>query len=242
MPHFKTLLVVALKPEWAFLRAQAKWQRVHDHLLLYQNLAHSELALLQTGMGCIRSAKSVTDFLGEHNCSEMIHFGTCGALIHELKTGDVICADHITDGVEILDVKNCKNPALNNFSSGTLYTSPTILKNQQDKISAVQKTAASIVDMESFPVAKICLEKNIGYSSLRAVFDLLDDNLEAMDNPCTEAGDLSVLKLAGNIVKNPRLIRQLPKLKEKNDSAAKSLKNALAQIFNGTDCTQYKLS
>lgn len=236
---FEKLLVVALKPEWSFLKKSYGF-RQHSH---FKNLYISEqkkLGLLQLGCGPERARTIFETFLSQFSCQFVLHFGSCGGLHGELQVGDLFLAKEIVSGPHrisqnhtLIDdlVSELKNQD-QVFHVGTLFTSPQVLKNKDEKQAAVIKHQAQAVDMESFPVADLCGVHKIPYLSLRGVFDQLDDDLQNIGEPYDKEGNLKGSALAGNILKSPQLILKLPDLKKRADTINKALSKSIQWFVN----------
>lgn len=230
MAVFKLLLVVALKPEWALVRAFTPCSLLPGEINLYALKKFPHAALLQTGAGSESCARNLAGFFEKHKAHAICHFGSCGALRSGLKNGDIFVVTSICDGQGCIELEPATTaPWLMQASPGVrpqtarLFTSSCVLKNEIEKKTAAQNTGADIVDMESYPAAKICREKNIPYTALRAVFDELSDDLTDLGNPCNQRGDVSAIRLAANILRQPRLILELPDLKKKADRVGAAL-------------------
>lgn len=245
MKGFKKLLVVALKPEWAFLKSRFTFEPVASQkdFKLFCPVSETHWALLQTGMGLENAKKSFRGFLKNNSCETVLHFGVSGALVPELKAGDLVMADAILFE-KILEKRLHRNgscldtpcspkgepgyiePPVFNFlpeshfskiSKATLLTVTTPLRNAQEKKLAHEKTGAAIVDMESYAIAQICEKNHIKYTSVRAVFDECTEDLCDMPRSFDESGDLKPKGLVIDFIKSPQLIFKLPNLKKRMD-------------------------
>lgn len=230
MSEWQLLLLVALKPEWDFLRRRIKCQRLPGKIHLYQLDSDPHAALLQTGPGPDACTNNLVDFFLEHKVRSILHFGCCGALASELKNGDVFRAREITDGHAVITCDAAAN-ALSKLAETRLYTSSVVLKNVSAKMAAAKTTGARIVDMESYPAAFLCRERGIQYDAVRGVFDSLEDDLTDMGNPCNDAGDISATRLATNILRQPRLILELPHLKKMADRVSQILEPIVLDVL-----------
>lgn len=213
---FKKLLVVALAPEWGILSKELSFEKTGTKNL-FKIKNKPGCALLQVGPGewC---QKRFSDFLNEHKTESVLHFGSCGALTAGLKPGDLFQIKSIEHEGDVLE--NIQIPF--DLKSANLTTSKTVLKNKSEKEQKASQTSCTIVDMESFFIAKLCLGQGIAYTGLRGVFDKVEDDLENMDDFYSEEGDLRQQAIAINLLKHPKLILQLPALKKRSDSLQKA--------------------
>lgn len=228
MMAFEKLLVVALKPEWSFLKQNFRFQKINSQLNLYKISSKNTkeqippCALLQIGVGLEMTKKSVSQFLESYETKSVLHFGTAGALTSDLKVGDLFLANQIMNTLSL--AIHCKTDLKNpEIKPGTLLTVNSPLKNQKEKISAYEKYQAQAVDMESFSAVNLFNQKHIPYYSVRGIFDELTDNLEDIGEPYHKTGELSALKLSKNLIRSPKQILTLPKLQKKMSLIQKNL-------------------
>lgn len=214
--HFEKLLVVALKPEWSFLKAKYTFELCGPGMALYRVKEFPSVGLAQIGFGPESARRGFSRVLEACEVSSVLHFGSCGALRADMKIGDLFLPEKIVSAEGEIVLKQEKQ-------NGILYTSPSVLKNRDDKENARKTYNADSVDMESYPVAALCLERKISYRCARAVFDTLTDNLEAIDEPYDADGNIVLGKMAVNLIKNPKLILELPNLKRRADLVSQSL-------------------
>lgn len=220
------LLVVALAPEWGLLSKELSFQKTNSkNLFSIKN--KPGCALLQVGPGewC---EKRFAEFLQNHKTKSVLHFGSCGALTSHLNPGDLFQVKSIEHGGDVLN--HLQTPF--DLNSENITTSKTVLKNKSEKEQKALQTACALVDMESYFIAKQCSENNISYSGLRGVFDRLEDDLENMEDFYSEEGDLKQPAIAINLLKNPKLILQLPSLKKRSDSLQKAQIPYIIQYLN----------
>lgn len=238
---FKALLIAALKPEWAFLKRRHRFEKVPFAYPLYRITDRPSAALLQTGPGLDRSHEVFSRFLREFTCERVLQFGTCGSLHSELFTGDIGAAYAVlglnADGTPTEPVPcdiSTQNRLLHvltrdktPFHQGTLVSVAHPAKNTDEKKRLGTITRAKAVDMESYPVAKLCRERGIPYNALRGTFDSLKEDIEAMGEPYNQAGGINPFKLAVNLIKTPKIISSLPELKRRIDLIGKRLSPAV---------------
>lgn len=225
----KKLLVVALKPEWSHLKQSFRFQRDDMIKTLYHIEGQAGSALLQVGNGVENAGRHFSGFLKGFSCESVLQFGSCGSLDVDLKAGNLfvsrgtVFASDANQLATTIEIKSWHLPTLLRFlqqshlpfGTGLLMTSSAVLKNRDEKQSAANKYQARAVDMESYAIARICLENAIDYLSVRGVFDTLDDDISALGEPYTAHGDLRAGKMVVNLVRSPKLILQVPGLQRR---------------------------
>ncbi len=127
------------------------------------------IVIARSGMGAERSEKMAERVIEEYKPDLVISAGFCGALVDELKIGDMI----------VSDLKDRK-----------LFCSPKPLFTCEEKTAAFHKEGAIVVDMESSGVAAAAAKAGIRYLAVKAVSDTLLEEL-----PRSLLGFLSVPRL-----------------------------------------------
>lgn len=176
----------------------------------------------------------------------VIHFGISGALDETLKTGDIILPirfvdpenNELTPSEEIVQKAESLLQELQiSYTKGRLFSSFNVLKTPEEKRNAGSSRSAVAVDMETYPVAKMCHEKNIPFLSIRAIFDPLDWDLTRLSEAdfIDAKGDLSALRIAGKVIQNPRLLMSLPKYQKALATAGRNLSRFIVTALNKWD-------
>jgi len=225
MVKLNKLLVVALKPEWSHLKQLFRFQKDHEQKNLYFIEDVPGTALLQVGFGLENAKNKFAEFLKNHSCESVLHFGSCGALDAGLKVGDLVvsrgevisttgeslelASPHLDPLVQFLDQSELS------YKTGRLLTSDKVLEDRKEKKDAEKHYLAMAVDMESYAIAKICQEKKIDYLSVRGVFDAVEDDVADLGEPFNNKGNLKPAKLAVNLMKSPKLILKVPDLQKR---------------------------
>jgi nucleoside phosphorylase len=115
-----------------------------------------DIVIARSGMGAAKSEKMAARIIEEYKPDLIISAGFCGALVDELKVGDVI----------VSDLKDRK-----------LFCSPKPLFTCEEKTAAFHKEGAVVVDMESSGVAEAAAKAGVKYLAVKAVSDTLLEEL-----------------------------------------------------------------
>jgi nucleoside phosphorylase len=237
-PHI--LLVCATRPEWnEFKEFDFRLSQKESWGNLYKS-AHDfggkHLSLVQVGIGWERSEAAGRAIVSsEFACPDsIVHFGLAGGLDKNLKTGDIILPQSFCakDEDEIPSLSPLSLPGV---SFGKLFTSRTVLSHPMHKLAAGIQHQALAVDMESYPFALQCQQKNIPYLSIRGIFDPLDWDLTHLDEAqsITEKGDVRLRRVGVQIIKNPKLLMSLPKYQRALSQANKAIKKCVINYLQG---------
>lgn len=232
MPQkIEKLLVVALKPEWSFLKQHYRFTSDSKHKELFFINDKNDTALLQIGLGRKKAGSVFLNFLADFDCHQVLHFGSSGALIPSLNPGDLFLAGSIRHQTQIItvDPTNIKTVTdrFPSIQTGSLLTVDAPLVKPHDKRDAHLKYSADTVDMESFAIANICAQKNVGYLSLRSVFDKREEDIESLGLPCDENGNFQPARFVGNLVTHPKLVVKIPSLQKRHHRMNQNFKEVL---------------
>ena len=106
------------------------------------------------------------------------------------------------------------------------WTRKAVLKEK------IRQKGSLAIDMETFPLASMCLEKGIRFAGIRAVTDGEDMEIDfAPEDVSDESGDYSASKAAWLIAKRPALLPQALKLGANSRKAAEAICQALLNIL-----------
>ncbi|OGX28454.1 MAG: hypothetical protein A3F87_03030 [Omnitrophica WOR_2 bacterium RIFCSPLOWO2_12_FULL_51_24] len=119
-------------------------------------LGDRNILLARSGVGAERAERLAENIIKNFRPELVISAGFCGALVKDLKIGDVI----------VSDLKDRK-----------LFCSPQPLFTCEEKTAAFQREGAIIVDMESDAVASAAKKYDIPFIAVKAVSDTLLDEL-----------------------------------------------------------------
>jgi len=120
-------------------------------------LEDRNIALIRCGMGKEKASEAAERMIREFRPEAIVSAGFCGALVEELKVGDVVVSD---------------------FEDGKLFCSDRILFTYDEKAAARrQHSNAMIVDMESAAVYSAAKKSDIPFIAIKSVSDSLRDEL-----------------------------------------------------------------
>jgi nucleoside phosphorylase len=189
-----------------------------------------------TGIGPEAAWSRTCDFTWGEVLDLCITTGFAGALRPEHQVADVLAAREI-----VADEKRAKRSAIKIKSTERLlriaancgaklvdrfYSSPSLIGKAQDK--AALRDIADAVEMESFEVLSEALAWMSEGIAVRAISDMVDEDLPLdFDQMTTEKGELSMARLAGQIVRHPSAIPGLIRLGKRSGEAARRLADFL---------------
>ncbi len=189
-----------------------------------------------TGIGPEAASRNTCDFTWGEVLDLCITTGFAGALRPEYQIADVLAAREVIvdqnrakvfgSRIESTDrllkiAASCGAKLVNRF-----YSSPSTIRTAQDK--AALRGIADAVEMESFEVLSEALAWMTEGIAVRAVSDMADEDLPLdFDHVVTDEGELSITRLAGQIVRQPSAIPGLLRLGKRSGDAARRLADFL---------------
>jgi adenosylhomocysteine nucleosidase len=195
-----------------------------------------EVVVGLTGIGPESAATKACEFTWGESLDLCITTGFAGALRPEHQVADILAAREI-----VADEKRAKRSTIKIKSTERLlriaancgaklvdqfYSSPSLIGKAQDK--AALRDIADAVEMESFEVLSEALAWMSEGIAVRAISDMVDEDLPLdFDQMVTEEGELSMARLAGQMVRHPSAIPGLIRLGKRTSEAARRLADFL---------------
>ena len=148
---------------------------------------NQNITVMVCGIGPVAAGKAAGTLLFQ-NIDCLISWGTAGALIDEVHTGDLILPEYIhTEPGEIRKVDSlCHCNLMKKLASGiaTVHTGPlaetrTVLENPEQKTELHRKTGAIVADMESAAIMQVARDNNLPFVAIRTVVDESHDVIPA---------------------------------------------------------------
>lgn len=128
------------------------FKTMHSQIILDEK----NVALVRSGIGKERASKAAERVILKFRPDTIISAGFCGALVEDLKVGDVVVSD---------------------FSDGKIFCSNRPLFTCEEKMAAHHQHKAVVVDMESEGVAVIARRYGIDFFVVKVVSDGLRDEV-----------------------------------------------------------------
>jgi nucleoside phosphorylase len=223
----------------------APWRKRHDFRsfeimqgaeAFLATISGVEVIVGLTGIGPEAASRKTCDFTWGEVLDLCITTGFAGALRAEYQISDILAAREI-----VADEKRAKSLGFRIKSTPRLlaiaascgakivdrfYSSPSTIQTVQDK--AAFKDIADAVEMESFEVLSEALAWMTEGIAVRTISDTADEDLPLdFDQVVTEEGGLSMVRLAGQIVRKPSAIPALIRLGKRSGEAAMRLADFL---------------
>ena len=174
------------------------------------------LLLFVSGIG-IKNVTIAVDLIAP-KVSHLISWGTAGGLTSNLKAGDLLIPDVVSDKNKICYSTDSKFnkilveslPSGISFSSELISESTTILNDINEKEAFRRQNNAVACDMESASIARLASEKGIPFNALRVVTDDYSTRIpKSVSLSISKDGDFSKTKFLFHTIKHPKEIVQV---------------------------------
>lgn len=163
-----------------------------------------------SGIGRGNARLAIEQALRESEPSRVIAAGFCGALVPELKVGDIVTSPYI-------------------------LTVDHLVWDPKEKAKLAEEHSARAVDMESAAIAEVCAERGIPFTAVRAVSDASDTALSPDLVRLLSGGEVSIWKAIRALLRRPSLLREFLRLRRDTNLAASRLADALAKTLAAAD-------
>jgi adenosylhomocysteine nucleosidase len=192
--------------------------------------------LVISGMGPQR-ARLAAQALVAAGAEGLLSFGLAGALEPGLHAGDVLLPQsvrdekgqvHTTYGPWRERLAGCARARGENQVrvGGVLLSVVEPLTGSMSKSQAWSQTGAQGVDMESFAIASVAVEKGVTFAVLRVVIDTAADTVPAGLTQATDAyGEANYARLAAGLLRAPADLVALLRLARRYRVALRSLRS-----------------
>jgi nucleoside phosphorylase len=203
-----------------------------------------DLLLVTTGMGPERAAAATQILLDRYPVSHLLSTGYCGGLIPGWVNGEAVLANPLRwlegpteeywpDSALAAKVRAVLSDMKEICRDGPMICSPRpILKTEEKRALAAQNGAAA-VEMESGAILETVRisAKKIASVTLRFIVDALEDELTDTGSFLGENAEVKPLRLVREVLRRPRLLKDLPDLGRKANRARERMKRFVGAFF-----------
>jgi adenosylhomocysteine nucleosidase len=211
-------------------------------------LGNRDIILALSGMGG-EHAKQVSQLiLATYPVEVLISTGFCGSLNGKTGPGDMVVYSRSLNGEAmsgdrkmgelLLDpvlakaaIKTCGKMNCRTLV-GSGVTVSKVCSAPEDKRRLGQEYAADVVDMESYAIGQISLEKKTPFIAVRAVFDNIQDDLSVLED-ITHGGKVAPWKLFSQVLAHPLKTKRLIQYGSNSRMARKNLSIFLCSLIEG---------
>ena len=241
----KITLFVALPEEHrSFRKTTGPWRHVcrHPFNKFSLSVAGKKLDLIETGMGRERVNHALSWAIKKNFPDIICSFGFAGSISPELQVGQVIYGNRFIlseesgeDKSENVICWHCADSWLNFCETQGVRSARIVtVKRPESKPLLMLRFSdtSSIVDMETYFIARFAQERAIPFVSLRAISDGLEDVLNFDLDEITTEGRVGLAKVLLLLARKPQLLPEFFSLWRKSTKAALELSRVMSALMN----------
>jgi adenosylhomocysteine nucleosidase len=215
-------------------------KRDASHIFYAQYSSH-EIILVETGIGP-QNAESPFGYVFETDIPDLlVSAGFGGALYEGAAAGDLVWASKVLllseNSLAVLELQDpmkisLKLPGRTNILDGSVVTLSSRVKKSDIKKILPQNLSHPVCDMETYPLAKLSVEKGLPFLAVRSITDTLNEEIPAEFFDVTDgSGHYRFSRALGILLSNPSLIPQSIKLGRNSETASKNLWLAIQSLI-----------
>ena len=193
------------------------------------------IAVVECGMGYARARRATEALIEGHSPSWLLSCGFAGALLPQMKVGNIVMANEIVDqhGQQFsIDLKLSTDESRGLYV-GRVITADEIVRTIAEKRELHEQRAAIAVDMESLAVAQVARERHVRFMGIRAISDDMSADLPSeVLSVMGGSGAVRVGAVIGALWKRPSSMKDMLKLRDHAEVAAKSLASFLDGVVH----------
>lgn len=191
----------------------------------------TRIALVEANEGFAAHRAATELLIAEHRPTWILSVGFSSSLSEDVKPGDIVIANEISDThVNSLPVK-CSIPARKRIHVGKLIVSDDHPVTPADKQSLRDRFPGLAADTGSLAVAQVCQERTIRFMAIRVAVDSIDEEIpEQAASMIFHPTSRAIGSAIGILFKGLRKIAVMNQWRERTSSAAGNLDRFVAGI------------
>ncbi|MFC2078456.1 5'-methylthioadenosine/S-adenosylhomocysteine nucleosidase [Candidatus Bipolaricaulota bacterium] len=251
----------ALREEVSWLRKRMDVQETFSEATctMWQGtLRGQDIVLAQTGMGKQRAQAATQLVLERYPVSTLISFGFAGALVEQLRAGDLVLYSAVhceqadaNSAVHSAEAGPKTSPAPSYASSGDVLEGARralegaavdfscepgvsvrhVVLSPEDRGRLAEAHHACVVDMESYWIAEIAAEAQIPFVILRSVSDTRHERLLPFDRLINEDGVVLWKAVVSFFIRRPHYLGVVGRLYRNTRLAKRNLAAAMDALI-----------
>ena len=186
--------------------------------------ARGGITVLVTGMGARNAEQATRNALEALRPGTVFTSGFAGALVPELRVGDVV--------FETAEARLAEKLREAGASPVRFCSSPRVAVTRSEKAALGVMHHAAAVEMESAVIQELCATRGIPCATVRAVSDAAGEDLPLDFNTCfTSQKDFSYVRLMLAVLRAPQKVPALLRLGRNSSFAARQLARTLVTVI-----------
>ncbi|MEX0715348.1 MAG: 5'-methylthioadenosine nucleosidase [Planctomycetaceae bacterium] len=194
----------------------------------------TRIVIVESGLGFARARRAAQALLDAHTPKWILSCGFSGALLPEMKVGQIVLANSIVDvhGHEMTIDLNVPEDRAGGLYVGRVLTADEMVRTVERKRRLAAERQAIAVDMESLAVAQVCRESKTRFMAIRAISDDMSADLpQEVFAVLGSSGTIRVGATLGAVWKRPGSVKDMWRLREQARHAAENLAKFLLGVI-----------
>lgn len=248
MVHSGPCVLFALGREALYFRRAFRRQRVRGAPCRgwRTGVSGRTMLVLETGMGETAVAAALDWVLGGPSLGGMtyrpeviVSAGFSGALVPDLRVGDLVLADEVSDWAGNQWPATWPDPlsigmGLPPWRRGRLLTTTSLVAVPEEKRRLGEQHRALAVDMETAAVARVCRHQGVPFGSLRVISDDGSTPLSPRLVGLLKHGRVAPTRVFAAVLAQPALVVELWRLARDTRRAARQMSLGLHKLLEPT--------
>jgi len=186
----------------------------------------ADVAVAVGGVGRANAARAAENLAAAHQLTALISFGFAGALVPELRVGDVVVDTCVPEWQALV-----KGPAGRRSRLGRIVTVDRVVRDAAARRQLARETGALAVDMESDAVAAVAAARGLPFAAIRGITDTVHRDLVIDYDRCRRAdGSLRPLAVLRQALASRQGMAEIPRLWYASRLASRELALFLAEL------------
>ncbi len=189
------------------------------------------VVLVQTGVGLDRALRAARLTLSLFPVDLFISVGYACGLKDEIKIGDLVVGEKVIQLDQDMEKTFAADSHLlfladqvaDRVFKGSILTVGRIIENPEEKKALAKSTGAIVLDMESAAVAQVAAAARVPCLFLRAVSDLVSEDLRCVSNLLSSLGTFRPFSGTLYIITHPSSLARLNRLRIHTVTASRRL-------------------
>lgn len=194
----------------------------------------AKIAVVESGTGFARARRATQALLDAHTPPWILSCGFSGALMPEMKIGNIAIGETIVDthGQELAVELNFPGDPEHGLFTGRLLTADEIVRTVSEKRRLHKQFEAIAVDLESLAVAQVARDDRRQFMAIRTISDDMSADLPPeILSILGSTGSVRIGAALGAIWKRPGSAKDMWRLRESASRAAERLATFLDGVI-----------
>ncbi len=193
----------------------------------------ARLVCVESGMGFARARRATQSMIEAHTPDWVLSCGFSGALLPEMKVGNIVVANTIIDthGHELKIDLDLAPDTKKGLFIGRFLTVDKLVRTVKEKQELAQEYDPIAVDLESLAVAQVAKEQEKRFMAVRVISDDLSADLPPeVLSIIGQTGSMRIGAALGAVWKRPASVKEMWQLRETALLAARRLATFLEGV------------